>query len=98
MWSITTSSPISMHIFTKIFSLQIGGLTLDPCFFTFDLSLILDPFDYNDDFRPSWSITTTSPGSDLAGETSAALAAASIYFARFIMIHHGDVDWWGYWC
>ena len=33
-------------------------------------------------FRPSWSITTSSPGSDLAGETSAALAAASIYFVR----------------
>jgi len=32
--------------------------------------------------RPSWSITTSSPGSDLAGETAAALAAASIYFNR----------------
>ena len=32
--------------------------------------------------RPSWSITCTSPGSDLAGETAAALASSAIYFTR----------------
>jgi len=32
--------------------------------------------------RPSWSITSSAPGSDLAGETAAALAAASLYFHR----------------
>merc|ERR1711872_1177646 len=32
--------------------------------------------------RPAWSITTSKPGSDLAGETAAALAAGSIYFTR----------------
>jgi hypothetical protein len=32
--------------------------------------------------RPAWSITCSSPGSDLAGETAAALAAAAIYFTR----------------
>lgn len=31
--------------------------------------------------RPAFSITASAPGSDLAGETAAALAAASIYFA-----------------
>jgi len=30
--------------------------------------------------RPAYSITAAAPGSDLAGETAAALAAASIYF------------------
>ncbi len=30
--------------------------------------------------RPAFSITAGAPGSDLAGETAAALAAASIYF------------------
>ena len=30
--------------------------------------------------RPAYSITTSKPGSDLAGETAAALAAASILF------------------
>ncbi len=30
--------------------------------------------------RPAWSITPTKPGSDLAGETAAAMAAASILF------------------
>jgi hypothetical protein len=30
--------------------------------------------------RPAFSITTSKPGSDLAGETAAALAAASILF------------------
>jgi len=32
--------------------------------------------------RPAWSITASQPGSDLAGETAAALAAGSIYFKR----------------
>ena len=32
--------------------------------------------------RPAFKITTNKPGSDLAGETSAALAAASILFAE----------------
>jgi len=32
--------------------------------------------------RPAWSITASKPGSDLAGETAAALAAGSIYFSR----------------
>ena len=32
--------------------------------------------------RPSWSITASAPGSDLAGETAAALAAAAVYFTR----------------
>jgi len=30
--------------------------------------------------RPAWAITTTAPGSELAGETAAAMAAASILF------------------
>ena len=34
--------------------------------------------------RPSWSITSSAPGSDLAGETAAALAAASLYFHRWL--------------
>jgi len=32
--------------------------------------------------RPAWSITAGSPGSDLAGETAAALASGAIYFNR----------------
>jgi len=32
--------------------------------------------------RPAWSITANKPGSDLAGETAAALAAGSVYFSR----------------
>ena len=32
--------------------------------------------------RPAYSITAGSPGSDLAGETAAALAASAIYFTR----------------
>ena len=30
--------------------------------------------------RPAWAITTSAPGSELAGETAAAMAAASILF------------------
>jgi hypothetical protein len=30
--------------------------------------------------RPAWAITASAPGSDLAGETAAAMAAASILF------------------
>ena len=30
--------------------------------------------------RPAWAITTAAPGSELAGETAAAMAAASILF------------------
>ena len=30
--------------------------------------------------RPAYAITTSSPGSELAGETAAAMAAASILF------------------
>ncbi len=30
--------------------------------------------------RPAWAITADAPGSDLAGETAAALAAASMYY------------------
>ena len=30
--------------------------------------------------RPAFAITTSSPGSELAGETAAAMAAASILF------------------
>ena len=32
--------------------------------------------------RPSYKITASAPGSDLAGETAAALAAGSVYFTR----------------
>jgi len=38
--------------------------------------------------RPSWSITASKPGSDLAGETAAALAAGFLYFER-----RGDHDY-----
>jgi len=37
---------------------------------------------------PSWSITASKPGSDLAGETAAALAAGFLYFER-----RGDHDY-----
>ena len=30
--------------------------------------------------RPAWAISTSAPGSELAGETAAAMAAASILF------------------
>ena len=30
--------------------------------------------------RPAWAITTSAPGSELAGETAAAMAAASVLF------------------
>merc|ERR1712218_131772 len=32
--------------------------------------------------RPAWSITCDSPGSDLAAETSAALASSYLYFTK----------------
>merc|ERR1719315_471123 len=38
--------------------------------------------------RPSYSISTSKPGSDLAGETAAALAAGSVYFNR-----RGDLEY-----
>ena len=32
-------------------------------------------------FRPAFSLTEQGPGSDLAGETAAALAASSVFFS-----------------
>ena len=46
------------------------------------------PENLGDMNRPSWKITTGGPGSDLAGETAAALAASSIWFRRL-----GDDDY-----
>ena len=45
---------------------------------------ILTPADVH---RPSYSITSSGPGSDLAGETAAALAASAIWFR---MLGEGD--------
>ena len=46
------------------------------------------PENLDDMDRPSFSITADAPGSDLAGETAAALAASSVYF-RLV----GDSDY-----
>jgi len=40
--------------------------------------------------RPAFKITASAPGSDLAGETSAALAAASIYFRNQLDYDYAD--------
>ena len=45
--------------------------------------------------RPAWKIDEQNPGSDLAGETAAAFAAASILFKDInrgysdLLLHHG---------
>jgi hypothetical protein len=51
--------------------------------------------------RQAYRIDKDSPGSDLAGETAAALAAASIVFRRsnphysHLLLHHAQqVGWW----
>ena len=38
--------------------------------------------------RPAWAITTSAPGSELAGETAAAMAAASICSKQQIQVKH----------
>jgi len=40
--------------------------------------------------RPAFRITSSAPGSDLAGETAAALAASSIYFRQQMDYHYAD--------
>merc|ERR1719289_187544 len=40
--------------------------------------------------RPAFRITSSAPGSDLAGETAAALAASSIYFRQQLDYHYAD--------
>ncbi|XP_071479249.1 uncharacterized protein [Diadema antillarum] len=43
--------------------------------------------------RPAWKITTSNPGSDLAGETAAALAAASIVFRDSDLSYSNTLLW-----
>ena len=63
---------IGCHISDYEFIGQIGDGDADHAIWDSPENLNMD--------RPAYSITTSGPGSDLAGETAAALAASSIWF------------------
>lgn len=64
---------INVHVLILLyFALKIGDGDADHAYWGRPEDMTMN--------RPSFSITADKPGSDLAGETAAALAAASIYY------------------
>ena len=69
----------SFYITPVVFSLQVADAEVDHSYWGRPEEMTMP--------RPSFKVTTSKPGSDVAGETAAALAAASIAFRSSGMLH-----------